>query len=355
MNNDEKNKLYGIMFNIYNYCSNLKIWILCCVLIFVLILFDLSSREYISPIIEKIFTYDIGNAVAITVVIWTFTVTLSVYYLGKMEDRCFGIRMIDVLISAYKPKKLFILGTIILSELFVLIIAAIGELEITITGIVLLQFFTMTYMFLLVCLETSRSTVKIRIKGQLSAVSGAEIENLLLINMINNLNYNSKDDCNALLEVLKSLPSGAEAAAGKKIAEYIVDAGSESIVWNIIKQWLVELEESSDLRKGIVMAMVEGLSPKTFPIFLGILDSIENERDAKELYIWFVVYNMHLSHSEGQSWRVFFNEKIRRYVLHNCNGHEVRKAIEFMKIFNKDSNNISLRDIYEIFPVEALE
>ncbi len=144
-----------------------------------------------------------GDLIAIILVIWTFTVSLSVYVLEKVQERYYGIKIEDLLIRDLKRGKLWGLAALILLELLLLILATVGDWEISLVISAFLQFYTMIYFFLLVCLKVSEANVLERIgkevaeKEELSGLQG-----LLLRNMIRKLQYEDEEQREALLNVL---------------------------------------------------------------------------------------------------------------------------------------------------------
>lgn len=343
--NRDKDEFYKKLYGWYEKFSSMKLWALCCICIFLEIILDLLPCQYVFGFLERIFSYNIGNVIAITVVIWTFTVTLSIYYLGKMDERCFGIRMIEVIIIKYHPFKLFILAIIIMSELLVLIIAAILEWEITIAGIAVLQFFTMVYMFLMVCMETSRTTIIKGIETQSLDKSGDKTDNgkFLIYEMISNIDYENNCDVNVLLDILFKISPlitvEHSEKIGKQLANCIILNGKKSEnMWDMLRNWFVSDMSFMEMKRGILMAVVDNLSPSNFNYCNRMLASVKGNDCAKELYLLFVIYNLFLSKYEGENWRNSYTGRIMVSFFTEWNEEDRKKAIILWKHLCIDAN-----------------
>ncbi len=200
---NEKEAFLGQLNAIYRGMSTAPVWGFWAAVTVFGICCDLSQQPYWNKAIEKLFSGVGGDLIAIILVIWTFTVSLSVYVLEKVQERYYGIKIEDLLIRDLKRGKLWGLAALILLELLLLILATVGDWEISLVISAFLQFYTMIYFFLLVCLKVSEANVLERIgkevaeKEELSGLQG-----LLLRNMIRKLQYEDEEQREALLNVL---------------------------------------------------------------------------------------------------------------------------------------------------------
>ena len=141
-----------------------------------------------------------GDLIAIILVIWTFTVSLSVYVLEKAQERYYGIKIEDLLIRDLKRGKLWGLAALILLELLLLILATVGSWKISLVISAFLQFYTMIYFFLLVCLKVSEANVLKQIGKEVAEIEELSgLQGLLLRNMIRKLQYEDEEQCDELL------------------------------------------------------------------------------------------------------------------------------------------------------------
>lgn len=300
-NKSEKEKIINISQKLYEILSQDIVHMICLVLLLLSIICDFH-KDYIS-FIKKFLSYDIGYVVAIVVVVWTFTVTLCTYYLQKMDEKFYEIRMIDILLYDLTSKRLLRIVIEVLVVLIILLFGVILEFKVTIIVIALEQVLLMLYMFLTVSIETSRSNVIQVVEKEVCKIieqkNGMLSENIMLFKMINGIDYFSESDRNTLKQILtnavsKKLVNILPKEDSKNISlerknvlqkcvidscaqltSSIINAGSDRMliqekvetvleftVYDLIRKWYMDPKSCIEVKQGILMALVQRISKK---------------------------------------------------------------------------------------------
>lgn len=204
---------------------------------------DCSHKPYCSPAVEQFFTsLDRSTYISTSLVIWTFGTALLIYFMGRMGDRCFGIRYYEALL-AQRGKCLWVCNLIVFfGEIVLLEIVASLSWPITLFVISMLQLLNAAYIFFAVLYGTSQGSVVDAVKDQNRKILGdlTDLVNLadqagqtekteehpgdgmrrlaeridkekrgwLLFKVMRNLNYNSYEDIECLAD--KLLPRGTD-------------------------------------------------------------------------------------------------------------------------------------------------
>ena len=236
----------------------------CCLIMFILAAFialDLAPVDYCCKLVEQIFTYETGVLVSVILVIWTFTATLVIFYLERTENRHYGNRLIKIILHSYSEHKLYKMVRTFMAELLVLILASIADFEITLVISAIIQFATMLFVFLMVCIETSSDHFQQVMAEEYSAVAYADtmsykdIENaykdLMVVKMIRNLDYSNRDSVEELEEILrnnsiKKQSGNVRKYISRRITALILESGGKS---QGVKTLILELfaDENYDL------------------------------------------------------------------------------------------------------------
>ncbi len=132
---------------------------------------DALPYEY-WPAVEWIFVRKedefIGIA-AMILVVWTFTMSMIIFWLSHMDDKRYGIRLLDLFIQGLYPsgyKRLVVMGGVLVFELAAIFWATFYKREIALIIIAGMQIFIMVHMFLMICIESSQTNIREQIKCQ---------------------------------------------------------------------------------------------------------------------------------------------------------------------------------------------
>lgn len=308
------------------------------VLLFASWVLDILPCPYLHPCIETFFAYDSGDVITVILVIWTFTATLLVFYMGKKDDHCYGIRMYDALKRKYTQEKgpLWMVVAF-LTEIAVLMVAAGRRWPITIMVFGVIQVVNMLYVFGLICDETSEETILKRVRGEFLDLmekggmghhgpENGELDDLLLVRMIKAMDYSDMAEADRLLGVLnapsKCMGNTGSAAdrktegqkdiwhweVSKRLARYILEAsGGTGHGAGILTAWSMEESSTLEVKKGILVALLEYADAERSDNVLQICHKLLRiERDHQnELYIWCILYQEIKKCFADEKWRWF--------------------------------------------------
>lgn len=322
---NEKEAFLGQLNAIYRGMSTAPAWGFWAAVTVFGICCDLSQQPYWNQAIEELFSGVGGDLIAIILVIWTFTVSLSVYVLGKAQERYYGIKIEDLLIRDLKRGKLWGLAALILLELLLLILATVGNWKISLVISAFLQFYTMIYFFLLVCLKVSEANVLAQIgkevaeKEELSGLQG-----LLLRNMIRKLQYEDEEQREELLKILNGSvldalqrmlrqdPKARNQAIGfcGELAREIMECGKKTeTVLLILRNWCRNENFPAEAGLGVVDALVRDVCPRNLEILEGLL-AVERKHQ-RAMRIRAIVGNLYARQFEGEGWRRMIAGKLK--------------------------------------------
>lgn len=286
--------------------------------------FDVAPAKYWNPILEDIFTYDLGLLVSVGVVAWTYTTTLIIYILERMEVRQYGIAMRDIIFMDMNKRQSVKLLCLLFGELLLLILGTIGEWYITVVIIALSQFIIMVYVLGEIWFKNNHKYVLFQLKREFdNSIQGEGEQSPRLMNqMINRLDYEQNDNLNELLEVLCGIVSVRADAYLKnqshenkkkvnticcQITENILNMGKSSEkVYLLLQNWFLNEKTPLEVKQGIMMALLNRLNPSVYREIQKMLGTCQD--DYRKLWLWNIVYNIKLQKKVNEEWRSRFSE-----------------------------------------------
>lgn len=292
--------------------------------------FDLCPLPYLCPLLEDLFTYDIGDVLSITLVIWTFITVLFIYYLEHMNERCYGVRLFDVLQFKKNHKEFEKKIVLFIGELLLLILGAILELSIMIAVLTLLQFVFMIYAAALICYYTSKDKVLEVIEQEfrwlLSQLSGDDrdedikkiCQSNLVLQMIHKMDYSNEEDVDKLVELLligsKVLAPAARCKQHRYLVNYFTklilkSAGKREEGFIVIQNWFLNENTCIEYKEEILMALIESGTR------IDIKDckelcSTQNDEVRKHLLECCIAYNNDLQRYKREEYRRWYNKSL---------------------------------------------
>lgn len=370
----------GRLKNIWEKCkalSSQRLWRIFSVLLIVSVVFDLLPIQYANDFLEQVFTYNLGNVIAIIVVIWTFTVSLSTYCMDKLEKYYYGIRMFDVLRN---DKSILALIGLVLTELFFLILSAIGEWEITITIIAIQQFLAMIHIFYVVFTKISFLNIFHQTYLQIEEIFERDLKKLteltesknqeysnweadekrikrlnqaMLFKMTRGLDYTDNSARENLLELiahaseilsreLKNCQDKQRESNLLEVKHYInivsyqitsdiLNFGEKrEIIIDFLYCWITIENIVLEIKQGIIMALLENITPQNVSIYQSLIRAEMNHQ--RELKIWSAVYNVYLQeYSEGEKWRFIYIERQFKELYSDWKQEDAKVAMDYWK------------------------
>lgn len=161
--------------------------------------------------IETLFSDQKGTIVAIDVVIWTFTMSIFVYCLGKVDQKYYGIQVADIFFRGLCVKKIYFVAATVFAEIVLLIIMTVFGAGIGVFVLTLFQCYVMIYIILMVLQRTSGAFVMSQVREEIRDTYRIEyFESQVCYRdtgifgcMVHNINYDSYDEVGKLLGMLR--------------------------------------------------------------------------------------------------------------------------------------------------------
>lgn len=302
--------------SVYDFLSKRYFWIsLAC--LSMAVFFDCLPVPYCAPCVETFFAYtDYSPYVSTSLVIWTFGASLLIYFMGKMDDRCFGIRFHEALLAREERGRLLQKLGLFLAEIVFMEIAATRRLPISLFTVSMLQLLNIIFILLMVVMETSQDKVMATIQEQNKKViahlaeqaKGAvrmvgdelrqfeeginsESESWLLIKALRGINYNRYEDMECLMtclspELWKPLDSnpGLQLLLSWKLGCLLLEngvTGEQAYITpalnTLFEAIAVNSEYSVEVKEGLLAALaVRGESPDCNERFWGMLNRMKD-------------------------------------------------------------------------------
>lgn len=289
------------------------------VIVLVSIAFDICPCEYKFHIFQTIFqreSVDYTAVASLVLVVWAFTASLIIFYLGRFEAKHYGIRTVDVLINKIKYKKITKMLLVFVMELAAVFGAVLYQWEITLTISVILQMAAMIYVFLMVCVETSKTNVERQIKkATIGTLEDEKKISPMMVKMLEGIEYKRDEEAeklkNMLVEIASELVLDSDSqyfCFMKKCTDYIIRncEDAERSAW-IIKNLLTDIEKIP-VKKGIFCSVLENVGNKKAPEVMQVVNiDFEGRR---EVILWGIAYNAYRELAEGQSFRKIISKEL---------------------------------------------
>ncbi|MCI8919404.1 MAG: hypothetical protein HFH29_11695 [Eubacterium sp.] len=364
----EKDKLYDRLQSLTQKVSVVAAFFVICITLLICMAFDYSKKDYWSGM-EQIFSYEIGSLIAIIVLIWTFTVSFSIYFIEHCGECYYGIRRAELLLAELKGHGVVCLAAIFSVELFALIIVSVLQWKITLLMIAFQQFVITIYMFLLITVKTSYRNTLVQIEKDIEIVFNLNLEGLvqqikevsgnvnfkqsknfpLLFKMIRGIDYSDVDDKAELLYMIKKVIvlMHQKLAGCRKddvrlhrmqintiLVSYQIGADilksvkSQEVLEDFFDRIMSDAE-IFEFKQGLMAALLEVMTLQNIHICQKMV-RIENIHD-RELQIWCMVYNIFMQQYGGEQWRKIYIRHQLRELYFSWDQNEVELMVGYWK------------------------
>lgn len=312
--------------------------------------------------------YDEGNLIAIIVLVWTFTVSFSVYCIEHFGESYYGIRRSDILLADLGLKGVSALAGLVFMEISALIGATVFKWYLTIVVIAIEQIFVTIYIPLIVVIKTSytntleqiekeaKDAISFDLRGLYRKIKGDRQSNSLLHNnslrlfqMIRELDYTNDRSRGRLLEMLKKISELLKAElnhcfeSGTEESRFEIQKAVNTVSCQITLEVLKSVQDSEiridffsqlmsystslEFSQGVMMALLENPTLENMSICQQLL-CIE-EKYQRQLQIWCAVYNVYMQTFAGEEWRsLVYTEQMFRELYTDWGKSDMKTAIE---------------------------
>lgn len=285
----------------------------------------------------------VGILVAIMVVLWTFTVSLCISCLDKVDSRYYGVS-VGACLERYGIKKLIFLGEIEIGQVVLMVLAVIFRWNLTLLAICFVQLYAIPAIFCIIMFKTSCSKVLEYIYQEgADVISGSRELNAapMLSSMLRNMDYQKKQDLEKLEDILITFSNVSECKY-KSIVEVmdviVENVNDEDLSWNLIKKWFCDVKKM-EVKLGIVSTLLEkfennGLRYGTFLAEMSKKDTFE------KICIWIIVHELYWSRCVGEQWRIHNAVYVETYYLKVDTVEKKRIALEYWEKIDGSKNNV---------------
>lgn len=303
--NIEKNEVYGILKRVTEIIRPKPLCCVCFCLLSVClgldIGFDRCDRLYCNTCLKRIYSYDQGILIAIIVLMWTFTVSFSIYCMEHSGERYYGIRRVNILLVDLRG-GLVCLIVMIFMELLALIVSGVLEWKITLLMVAFQQLFITIYLLLILAVKTSYRNTLLQIRKDMESILDRNLSGLarqiqgadrvedirqeknypMLFKMVRGIDYADDHGRDELLhiirEIAKWLNQRLEECGNDKVKQYQMQKDINLVSYQIASDALrtetrreIIMDFMNNLmscaatlafKQGIMMALLEDLIPQ---------------------------------------------------------------------------------------------
>lgn len=330
-------------------------WIMIIITAFCL---DICKEPYCCVALEKLFSYQLGNLVAVIVVIWTATLSVCIYLWGKLDEQYFGIRIEEILLVARKEKVISrSVGFYIGIGLIVLIAATIGEMPILLFADAVLQIFTMVWIALFTAIYITRESVfgqvikeimkKTKDKNGKDQDWDSADEKRMLFTFLHN--YLFSDECSyerVLVILINGIPkeergnenSGYLYKRMNHIVHFILMRLNNSTKGKI-NELLMNLYQNVKLKAvkwGILSALMDQGTPWAVKLCINLIVA---EQEAKMVYqaaLFILMRNLYVEDIKKQRWRKEYTRMIKGKFWLKISSDDQKEMVRLLKEMYED-------------------
>jgi len=310
-----------------------------------------------------------SNLVAIIVVMWTFTLSVSLYLLGKLEQRYYGIRMIDIMLNDLGKRRIFLISFLVLFLLGILIAVTILECGIGIIFVSFWQFYLMIYILLLVVLKASYTNVRNVIEQELMLrlmdrkVPGKGLNKPIFFTMLKNIDYEDDEEIERLKFFLRQIvlvklrerisnacQSSRRSKAERKwqilfCAEVTITIlrgiKNRTVTSDLLRYWADDKGKPHlEVKLGILMGIMQEMTPETQ---MFCKEMLRTEREMRrELCIWYVVYNIYMYQYNYERYRMEYAKSVVYTIRNRWNEKDILVILDYLNMLTKSSKSKGL-------------
>lgn len=316
------------------------------------------------PLLENIFSIeknDFTGIAGMILVVWTFTMALVIFWMGRVEDKQYGIRIMDVFIKTISPntpfKELTLMAIAIAVELIEVFFAVFFKWKYTLKITAFLQILTMMYIFMAVCIEGSRTNILEQIKKSsvdyiLDSRNIGDGINDFMANMIKSIDYRDEREVNLLNntieKIVKRIPAWMNCEKKTNLqwymqsfTDYVVKSCDNADTMEKIINHLFLKMDNVYAKNGIFFSIIDNEYQKGAPNIQHILGNEFNDRNI--VIAAGLAYNVYISTRKNNKYRRELTRKLQCYIKYPLRKNETNEMIEvwaaLAKQYGKNEEN----------------
>lgn len=336
-------------------------------------IFDFSHEDYWHPLFKLIFsreTDDFTNIGTFIIAIWTVSTTLIVFFLGLANDRRYGIKILDLVLTGQNAVRFLIIQAgAFLAQLSAAIWAILYQMEITITICLFMQIIWMIYFFHMICSTLSEHAVRKKITEDALCQDGR-----LLNRMMQNIRYDDMTEIENVFGIFTEIGAGGSNneitsdrrvcnLAGSLTINMLEDASNSSRALSITGKWLETLEKhqsqyNSHIKHGIIEGILDRIYEPYCPEISEIFDSCILAGDRKrKLIMWGLTYTYFSMDKTGRGYRVYpASDELINLLDPPLNEKDTVTILDIWHSFLAESDpdtaslNLNLKQLWRLIP-----
>lgn len=256
-----------------------------------------------------------GILVAVMVVVWTFSINLSLSILDKSNNRYYGVEIRDLL-KEYGHVRLVMLAISEVLQGFMMIVSVVWDLRHTIVNISFIQFYTMVVMFQLVFFIVSPKEILIHIEAECEKILNGEwnfSKGKFFPSMLKNIDYKHQSDLEELRKLLfvTKKVDWWDVEKKKLVFSNAVDITlclkqgfpEKQQFMDFIEKWFYE-EECGFIKRGILSVLLDWNELDALTDCDILIASMQETDKYERMLIWMFVYELNASMASGKQWRI---------------------------------------------------
>lgn len=318
-------------------------WIIIIVIAFYL---DICKKPYCCEALENLFSYQLGNLVAVIVVIWTATLSVCIYLWGKLDEQYFGIR-VEKILSAAKEEGLlnFLFVIYIGAGLIVLIVATVVEMPILLFVDAVLQIFTMIWIALFTATHITRENVLRIVKLQIAGKKeywDSNDEGLMFFSILQHFLFSDECEYDMLLKIIiedipeKERENGNSSYLFKRMNHivYFILLRLNNSTRAKIKELLMGVYDRAKLKAvkwGVLSALMDQGTPWSVRLCINL---IVIEKETEMVYqgaLFILVRNLYVEDIRRQRWRGEYTRIIKEKFWLKISGDDQKAMVKLLK------------------------
>lgn len=323
---------------------NPKLYIFCFIFCYALSFLNLS--DYIC--------FDMNLLIALFCTSWTGVIAIIVFYLGKIEERFFGIRRITMMSYLYGVRRIKLLIIFFILELLFVFISIIMQSNIVMFFMLITQICFTIAAFSMMFFLGSRNECIFCVEQQLfnCVCDNESIKDIMFFDMISNINYENETDLSMLLNILNNI---IELDFKEELKDTIMDAFfainscSKKTILDVIKVWysnviIKDKDNSNDkwkntIIKGVVRHL-ENIGFEELENILAICNKDEKEIQ-RQAYMLAVVYNIYCETYTTQRWRKYYTIKLLKRLDKSSDDNNCEYINIWLNLFESKSEGLN--------------
>lgn len=312
---------------------------------------DLVPAGYVSEELEAFFSFDQGIVIASLLVVWTFMTALILYYIGKKDERFYGIRNWKIAIQTLGPWQKRGIVAVLGLVLLLLLLAGIVKLPVTLTALSVLLFVTAGYMLWTVIKMSDEDVLKQELTIWIGSVYEPSAWKRACLGLLKDMDCSDQNSLEFLSEII--IDSFIDMTNRRQQLEFY--KLSSVIIWtteridysgfrllflkNLADRMVKRCPEAVDFFTAVMITAMESKGDPAAE-FRDVLSVIPGADIRNTLVIRALVYNTYIEARMGKACRMPVQKRLRHLLATPIGAAEKTDAVKFWWILYRMNEEI---------------